>query len=82
MRGWLVSNTRPTGFQMSTMSIAEDEAIARAKRQAAARARELATQLSRPEDQQRAIDFASELDMQAAELEGCADAAALPPFPR
>lgn len=48
----------------------EDEALARAKRKAAARARELAMQLTRPEDQQRAIDFAGELDAQAAELEG------------
>ncbi len=64
------------------MDISEQEAMARAKRQAAARAREIATQLTRPEDQQRAISFASELDEQAAQLEGDADGAGPPPLPR
>ena len=61
-------------------NLEEDETLARAKRKAAARARELSTHLSRPEDKQRAIDFAGELDRQAAELEDIA-AAALPPLP-
>ncbi|HZP98920.1 MAG TPA: hypothetical protein VFB13_05235 [Reyranella sp.] len=50
-------------------NLEDDETLAQQKRKAAARARELATQLSRPEDQQRAIDLAGELDAQALALE-------------
>ncbi len=63
------------------MSVSEEEALAKAKRQAATKARQLSTQLTRPEDRQRAIDFATELDTQAAELEGTPDGASLPPLP-